>query len=113
MASATGFDWTKFESNTWSPCEPGDVIEGVVTELSVKKGRSGDDVAVVSVDTGDGNERQIWASPANLRSQLASKRPAIGDQIRVRFVGTEGVGQPSPMKLFEVELTRGDGNEPF
>jgi hypothetical protein len=119
-----GFDWHQFKSDVWSADEIGDWIEGDVIDLAVRDGRSGR-VPVITLRCDDGSTRAVWCGAVDLRTKIADLAPQVGDRLRITYAGDQHVGQPSPMKLFTVELVDSDkageltdeseqfGEEPF
>ena len=105
------FDWNEYKSNVWRPTNIGDSITGTVVALDVRKGRSGDNVPIVIVEEADGDEREVWASAFDLKSQLADAAPQVGDVLTITFTGERHTGQPSPMKLFTVDIAAGNNGE--
>lgn len=96
------FDWDPFKSadNIWRPEAVNDEIVGTITRLEVRKGIGDKDVPVITID----NETEVWASPIDLKSQIAALEPQVGDKLAVRLTGMKHTGQPQPMKLFGVKV---------
>ena len=69
------FNWGSFKSEVWKPTKVGDSITGLVVDVEVRKGRSGD-VPVVTLQLEDNSHREVWASPVDLRQKLADCRAA-------------------------------------
>lgn len=121
------FDWEEFAGDRFTFDEFGDKAAGRVVKIEKVNGVHGSvPVLTLAIDKA-GTTRELWAGPADLKSQLANQRPAPGDVVIVEYVGVKPTGQASPMKLFTVEVRRGeqappaepppveyaDGEEPF
>ena len=102
------FDWGEIAGDRWAPKEVGDTITGLLVDLRVEDGRSGK-LPVLTIATDDGS-REVWAGQWDLRTKLADASIQVNDQITVTFTGEKHTGQASPMKLFEVDVERGDGS---
>jgi hypothetical protein len=50
--------------------------------------------------------RILGLSLSDLRKKMKEAAPAIGDHVWVKFVAEKPTSQPSPMKVFEVRVTR-------
>lgn len=104
------FDWSEFvdHSVVVSFNEIGDSVVGTVVGIEKRQGRGENPVAVVTLKDKDGEEREIWCGAADLRSKMAAVAPQKDDRIKVTFVEARQVGQPSPMKIFTVEIKRAE-----
>jgi hypothetical protein len=105
--SSKSFDWNKFAGNRWAPNEVGDTIYGLVVDMRVEDGRSGE-VPVLTLAT-DVGSREVWAGQWDLRTKLAGSDVQVNDSITIVFSGEKHTGQASPMKLFDVDVEHGDG----
>jgi hypothetical protein len=101
------FDWSEFAGDRWAPKEVGDAITGLVVDMRIEDGRSGK-VPVLTIATDDGS-REVWAGQWDLRTKLADADIQVNDEITIEFTGEKQTNQPSPMKLFHVDVTHGDG----
>jgi hypothetical protein len=106
------FEWSRFRSDSWTAQNVGDQIAGTVTDLQVREGRNGD-VPVLTLLCDDGSTTDVWCGAAQLRSQVAAIEPDIGTWLVIKFIGEQHVGQPSPMKVFEVTTPPAPPNAPF
>jgi hypothetical protein len=100
--------WDEFRGDWIKWIEPGQVVEGVVTSMRVSefKGKRHPELVI------DGQPK-VAASQTNLHRQLAQDPPAIGERIRIEYLG-EGeakAGQNAP-KLFTVNVTHANGSAP-
>ena len=125
----TDFDWDEFAGDRFSFANVGDTAWGRVTNIEARTGQHGKVPVLTLVVDKNGTTRELWAGPTNLKRQLADLRPQVGDSLRVEFIAQEHTGQPSPMKVFVVDVKRGgeapdpepvpappaydDGEEPF
>lgn len=106
------FDWTPYEGGAAVAFnDVGDSVIGVVQKIEVKQGRHGE-VPVVTLLDERGEDREVWCGAAVLRSEMARSRPQVGDKVKITLTGMQNVGQPSPMKVFEVKVKRPDAPAP-
>jgi hypothetical protein len=75
----------------------GEENEGEVAD--VKEGNFGPDLHFI-----DG--RIMSLSLSDLRKKMKEAAPGIGDHVWVKYVADKPTSQPSPMKIFEVKVTR-------
>jgi hypothetical protein len=102
-------DWSQFKSDWVSFKVPGTVVEGTV--LSVRIGSyQGKSYPELELRTVAGDVK-VSAGPANLQRQLADDPPAVGDGIRIEYLGESDHAQPgmNPAKLFKVVVTHQPG----
>lgn len=90
----------------------GDSVTGRVTAVRLKtftedgKTRTAPQIFLLK---DDGTEVCLTAGQATLRAILSRERPDVGDLLYVKYTGNERVpGRPSPKKLFEVRVKRGE-----
>lgn len=99
-------DFVKFE-------EIGDTVQGTITGIKKKTFDDGSVAAQVFLRKDDGAEVCMTAGQARLRAILSQERPEVGDEIWVKYSGTQKQpGKPAPLKLFEVRVKRGNGAVP-
>jgi hypothetical protein len=116
---AQPFDWSRFRSNVWSAKKIGDKITGTVVHIAVGKGRSGDAFPVVTLRLVDGSTTEVRCGGTDLKPKIADAAPQDGDTLSIDYVADRDVGQPSDMKVYEVECRRADdvsedfGDDPF
>jgi hypothetical protein len=76
----------------WRP-EAGDVIEGVVTEISSRDSEYGDPYQIVTVLDDDGTEFAVHCFHTMLRQEVERKQPKVDDRIAVAY---HGLGEAKP-----------------
>jgi len=101
------FSWEPFEGDRWSPENVDDTIVGTVIGIRVESGKAGD-VPVVTLQTDDGDKKEVWASPTMLKQALATEKPQQGDKLAIKLTELRQVGQPSPLKVFAVKVKRAE-----
>jgi hypothetical protein len=104
MKETPKMNWDEFRSEYVRWTTPGQVVEGDL-RLARKGDYMGREFPELILDTEDGT-RIVSASQANLMRQLAEDPPAVGDWVRIEYLG-EGEARPgqSPPKLFLVTVT--------
>ena len=75
------FDW----ADAWKP-DPGELIEGVVVEITTRDGEYGS-YPIVTLELVDGERRAIHAFHSVLRNELARIAPQTGSRIAVLYKG--------------------------
>ena len=106
------FDWDEFTGDRFSFENVGDLAHGRVFRIEKRTGQHGTfPVLTLTVDKA-GNQKELWAGATDLKRQLADLAPQEGDVVRAEFVGEKHTGQPQPMKLFKVDVTRGTASPP-
>jgi hypothetical protein len=84
---------------------PGQVVEGPVLSIERDTYPDGKEYFVVSIDTPDGVAK-VTDGPVMLARALADAAPAIGDVLRIEYLGESDKSVPgrSPAKLFRVDV---------
>jgi hypothetical protein len=103
------------ETDAWMPKNPGDSIEGVVTDLDaawsdfraqhLPNDPNGGNYPLVVIKTDDGETRKIHAFRTVLFNEVMKRQPKPGERIKVTFTGLGKVktkGQSAPW-LFTLE----------
>ncbi len=98
------FDWTPFEGDSVRFENVGDSVKGKIADITTKQGKQGPVPVLVLQTDAEGTQRELWASAADLKGQLAALRPQVGWWISVEFSGERHTGQASPMKLFTIKV---------
>jgi hypothetical protein len=109
MATPSFWDEFKGEYVKWET--PGQVVHG--TLMAYERGSyKGNTYPELALSTAEGT-RKVSATQANLKRQLADEYPEVGDELRIEYLG-EGEAKPgqSPVKLFELQVTRKGSNAP-
>lgn len=78
-------------TTAWKPA-PGDKIIGTVLELDTLESKFSGSYPLVVIETDDGEGNAIHAFHTVLRSELARKRPAIGDRLGIKYFGRDEDG---------------------
>lgn len=73
------------ESNAWIPKEAGEQIEGKIVDITTGESNYGP-YPLVTLDV-DGHEVAIHAFHHVLRTALARRRPNIGDNLQIKYLG--------------------------
>lgn len=95
-------DFVKFEN-------VGDAVVGIIKEVREGKDFNGAPCPELVLEVGDdGDEKTVTAGQVRLKAELAEKRPAVGDKVRITYSGV-GDSKPgkAPPKLFTVEVKEG------
>ena len=92
---AVGGDYIKFDT-------PGTEVVGTIRHIGRKVWDDGS-VAPQLLLSVDGEEKTLTASQTILKVKLNEVRPAVGDTIRVTYIGTEPRPGGKTLKHFEVE----------
>jgi hypothetical protein len=74
------------ESNAWIPEKEGDSIEGKLIDVATGSGYEGKPYPIITLDV-DGVEVPIHAFHYVLRTELARRRPKIGDDVKIVYQG--------------------------
>jgi hypothetical protein len=75
----------------WKP-SPGDRVQGVVTDVTATDGGYGV-YPVVTLRTPDGSEVAVHAFHTVLRKELARRRPGVGDELDITYLGKKSGGR--------------------
>ena len=75
----------------WKP-NPGDAVEGVITELTTRSSEYGDPYVILTVEDDAGSEHAIHCFHTMLRNEVERKAPQVGDRIAVAY---HGLGESS------------------
>ena len=70
----------------WKP-QPNEKLVGVISELSEREGYDGGVYPIVTIRTEDGREFAFHAFHTVAQNELARLRPAVGDQIGIKYLG--------------------------
>ena len=90
----------------WKP-EPGDKLEGTVTELDERDGGFGPYV-IVMVTTDDGRDVAFHAYHTVAARELARQRPVPGDRIGIKYHGVDPVKKYRQYRLVVDHATATD-----
>jgi len=74
-------------SVSWKP-SPGDIVEGRLLDVELYEGKFGS-YPLMNIETETGDVVGVHCFHTVLRSEMGRKRPAPGDQVAIKFVGTE------------------------
>ena len=97
----THSDYVKFEN-------AGDTVTGTVVNISAHKWDDGSVSPQILLDTAQG-QQTVTAGQVRLKAMLAEKRPEVGDGLTITMTGVEKRAGGKTLKLWDVEVTRGDG----
>lgn len=101
--------WDEFAGDRTSFDNVGDSVTGTLVARRTEQGKGGGMVPVVTLKRTDtGKDTEVWASPVDLKTQLAAYAPEVGDKLRITLTELRHTGQASPMKVFKVEFKKGD-----
>ena len=89
----------------------GDSVTGRILNIRVQRFDDGKACPSLLLDTADG-ERTLTAGQIRLKVALAEQRPEVGDTIAVTLTGVEKRAGGKTLKLFDVRVTRGQGEAP-
>lgn len=78
---------TENEFQSWKP-DPGDEIVGKLLEVERSRENEYGTYPILHLDTGAGGEVSVHAFHQVLRSGIARKRPKIGDELTIKYLGT-------------------------
>lgn len=98
MKPASG-DFFKFEN-------PGDAITGTITALQVKTWPDGSSSPQLVLDTEDAEGVVVTAGQAQLKAKLFEQKPAVGDQVYIKFTETEKRSGGKTLKHFDVRVKK-------
>lgn len=103
--------WRQFRT-VYNFDKPGDAIAGVLVEHGVD-GPPKDPIPKLLIQTKDGYLRTVLATQERLKTALQDACPAIGDGLRITYLGEADKAAPgmSKAKLFNVEIRRA-GSQP-
>lgn len=91
----------------WRP-NPGDEISGKVIDISVGQG-SYEPYPIVTLEDEGGTQMAVHAFHGVLQGELARRRPKIGDELKIRYLGkAEPKGNGNPYHNYRVQ----GGTEP-
>jgi hypothetical protein len=93
-----GGGFTKWET-------PGQVVEGVLVSIDQDTYPDGREYLVLTIETSE-DLVKVSDGPVMLARALADAAPAIGDTLRVEYLGESEKSVPgrSPAKLFRIDL---------
>jgi hypothetical protein len=85
---------------------PGQVVKGVLVAIDEDTYPDGREYLVLTIETSDGDVVKVSDGPVMLARALADAAPAIGDSIRLEYLGESEKSVPgrSPAKLFHVDI---------
>jgi hypothetical protein len=107
VAKSKSIDWSEFEAKRFAFETVGDKGSGTVTGVRIENGQSGR-TPVLEVKDTDDRARELWCGSFDLKQKFAELRPEVGDGIYVELVELRHTGMPSPMKVFDVRVTKPD-----
>jgi hypothetical protein len=106
---AVGGDYIKFD-------QPGTELVGTIRHIG-KQTWSDGSVAPQLLLSVDGEDKTLTASQTLLKLKLQELRPAVGETIRITYIGAESRAGGKTLKHFEVErvtpATKPAGGPPF
>lgn len=104
--------WDEFAGARTNFENVGDSVTGTLVDRRAEQGKgTAGMVPVLTIKRSDnGQDTEVWASPVDLKTQLAAYAPEVGDKLRITLIELRHTGQPSPMKVFKVEFKKGDGS---
>jgi hypothetical protein len=106
MSDGEDFDWGRYgDQDKIKFNTVGDTAVGNIVKFEHRSFASGD-APQITLMCDDGEIRAVLCSPMALQNQLKEKKPRVGDRIRIVFTEEKHTGQPSPAKLFEVDVIR-------
>ena len=90
----------------------GDRMKGRIGEIKVRDTQNGPVLTYVMVNPSvrvSGNQRtldkaELMAGAKNLKATLMNLKPQVGDELDVELIELRPTGQPSPAKIFRVEV---------
>jgi hypothetical protein len=84
---------------------PGQAVEGVLQSVEQDTYPDGREYLVLTIETEDGVVK-VSDGPVMLARALADAAPAIGDSLRVEYLGESEKSVPgrSPAKLFRIDI---------
>ena len=105
-------DWSKFQSDYVKWAEVHQVVEGSTVDVGIGS-YQGKEYPELKIRTADGVVT-LSASQTQLARKLAEDPPAIGDHVRVEYLGEADTAKPgqSPAKLFKVDVTHKGASAP-
>ncbi len=80
------------QPEAWRPEKAGDKVVGRVAELDLLDSKFGGAYPLVVIETSDGRELAVHAFHTVLKSELARKRPVVGEQIGIAYLGKNQKG---------------------
>jgi len=105
---ADKFDWTPFKGGTGEFVkfkEIGDMVTGTIVAIRSWK-QDDEEVPFIDIEPrGGGDVVTLSVDKVDLRYKLAELEPDVGDDLRVRFTGTQKVANGTK-KVFEVQHRR-------
>jgi hypothetical protein len=114
---AEPFDWDAYRSADFPQRvkfeQPGTSVSGVVVAVvSTDFGGITEPMPELHIERDDGRVVSVVATQARLITQLAEKRPEVGDSITITFtrLGTPKRPGFNPPKFFTVEVARAEDN---
>lgn len=119
------FSYEEFKSDMVKFTTIGQVVEGKILDIEPYTGMNNNKCFKYTLQVGD-RKTTLICSQTDLKQKLADVAPQVGDTIRIEYVQDKHVGQPEPMKVFQVGVKSGepapvpaatttdsDGNPPF
>lgn len=110
----------KYESLTWRPEKPGDLVEGIVLTCGEVNTQNGPKLLIrvrarTVVSEGQTCEPGIYAiwEKAQVRQAAEERRLRAGDWIAIRFLETEKMKTGGTKKLFAIIMERGKHSGEF
>lgn len=102
-------NWNEFERPSggdyqrWKPESEGDAIQGTITSIRVATMPDGNKYPSITIRN-NGGDFDVLASQTQLLRLLAEKKPAVGDNISIKFTRTEKLAGNKTLKHFDVEI---------
>lgn len=69
-------------------------------------------VRILTIETDDGQMRDVWLRSSQLHDVVAAEAPQPGDRIRITWADNRDTGKPIPMKVYACKVKRGDQPAP-
>lgn len=96
-------------AEAWIPENEGDLIAGIVVEISSMVNKFDDKpYPIVTVRPKNGVDRAIHALGTVLHNEIVKQKPAVGDALAVVYLG-EAEGDAGSYKRFRVTVGRPEG----
>ncbi len=89
----------------------GDQLVGVFSNREKRQGMQGEMKLVVTLTEPDGTEQTVWC-PRDLAQEFKKQQPELGAKLRITLIELKHTGQPSPMKIFTLEVAKEKKPEP-
>lgn len=106
------FSYDDFKSDVIKFNTVGQEVDAKILEIEPYTGMNNNKCFKYMLLLNDGRRASLICSQTDLKQKLADVAPQVGDQIHIKYIQDKHVGQPEPMKVFEVGVKSGEAAAP-